>query len=178
VVTVRASLAYHELLSNLLVVFLSFWRRLCCLNVSLVSYTDFLVPLHSSHSQPRCVQLRKDSTLLRDSRWNTVGMTCIMSLMFILGRWPQHFWLAHFAFMLVLIPFRYVAPLCWTLILYSYQRSCTVQSRSIPSSKFQVINSCPSHSAIGPQSERNQNVTTHSGLMATAQVQATAACVY
>jgi hypothetical protein len=72
------------------------------------SWTENLVPLHSPSSQPRCVQLRKDSTLLRDSRWNTVGMTCIMTLMFILGRWPQHFWLAHFAFMLVLIPFRYV----------------------------------------------------------------------
>eukprot|EP00038_Savillea_parva_P031238 m.84083 g.84083 ORF g.84083 m.84083 type:complete len:454 (+) comp9580_c0_seq1:3644-5005(+) len=52
-------------------------------------------------------ELKQDRTLQRDSRWNTVGMASLVTVCFVLGRWPHNFWILHFLFMMVLMPLRY-----------------------------------------------------------------------
>mmetsp|Transcript_2260 Transcript_2260/g.3049 ORF Transcript_2260/g.3049 Transcript_2260/m.3049 type:complete len:333 (+) Transcript_2260:58-1056(+) len=52
--------------------------------------------------------LKKNPVLVRDLRWNTLGVANVMVSGFVLGRAPQFFWVLHLLKAILLLPWRWV----------------------------------------------------------------------
>jgi len=60
-----------------------------------------------SKSKEELKQLKKNPVLVRDLRWNTAGVSNVMVTGFVIGRFPQFFWMLHLFKACLLIPWRY-----------------------------------------------------------------------